>query len=51
MPASHAEWPASGTTMYSASGHARTPPEFMKSGDVMETEITGLGLLRNKIGK
>ncbi|MCE9639368.1 MAG: fumarylacetoacetate hydrolase family protein, partial [Betaproteobacteria bacterium] len=30
-------------------GHARTPPEFMKSGDVLETEIRGLGLLRNKI--
>lgn len=32
-------------------GHARTPPEFMKAGDVMETEIEGVGLLRNKIGK
>jgi len=31
-------------------GHARTPPEFMKAGDVMETEIEGLGLLRNRIG-
>ncbi|HEU0290831.1 MAG TPA: fumarylacetoacetate hydrolase family protein [Burkholderiales bacterium] len=31
-------------------GHARTPPEFMKAGDVLETEITGLGLLRNRIG-
>lgn len=31
-------------------GHARTPPEFMKPGDVLETEITGLGLLRNTIG-
>lgn len=31
-------------------GHARTPPEFMKQGDVMETEIAGLGLLRNAIG-
>lgn len=31
-------------------GHARTPPEFMKAGDVMETEIVGLGLLRNRIG-
>lgn len=28
-------------------GHARTPPEFMKAGDVLETEI---GLLRNRIG-
>ena len=32
-------------------GHARTPPEFLKAGDVLETEIVGLGLLRNKIGK
>lgn len=30
-------------------GHARTPPEFMQPGDVLETEIRGLGLLRNKI--
>jgi len=32
-------------------GHARTPPEFMKAGDVLETEIMGLGLLRNRIGE
>lgn len=31
-------------------GHARTPPEFMQSGDVMETEVEGIGLLRNVIG-
>ncbi len=31
-------------------GHARTPPEFMQAGDVLETEIVGLGLLHNKIG-
>lgn len=30
-------------------GHARTPPEFMKPGDVMETEVEGLGTLRNTI--
>ena len=30
-------------------GHARTPPEFMHAGDVLETEIAGLGLLRNRI--
>lgn len=30
-------------------GHARTPPEFMKAGDVLETEVAGLGLLRNAI--
>ena len=32
-------------------GHARTPPEFMQPGDVLETEIRGLGLLRNKIAE
>ena len=32
-------------------GHARTPPEFMQPGDVMETEVDGIGLLRNKISK
>jgi 2-keto-4-pentenoate hydratase/2-oxohepta-3-ene-1,7-dioic acid hydratase in catechol pathway len=31
-------------------GHARTPPEFMQTGDVLETEIEGIGLLRNRIG-
>ncbi len=31
-------------------GYARTPPEFLKPGDVLETEIVGLGLLRNRIG-
>jgi 2-keto-4-pentenoate hydratase/2-oxohepta-3-ene-1,7-dioic acid hydratase in catechol pathway len=31
-------------------GHARTPPEFLKKGDVLETEIPGIGLLRNRIG-
>ena len=31
-------------------GHARTPSEFMTAGDVLETEIAGLGLLRNRIG-
>jgi len=30
-------------------GHARTPPEFLRSGDVMETEIEGIGVLRNRI--
>jgi 2-keto-4-pentenoate hydratase/2-oxohepta-3-ene-1,7-dioic acid hydratase in catechol pathway len=30
-------------------GFARTPPEFLKPGDVMETEIESLGLLRNRI--
>jgi len=31
-------------------GHARTPPEFLKAGDVLETEISGIGMLRNRIG-
>ncbi len=31
-------------------GFARTPPEFMKLGDLMETEIEGIGVLRNPIG-
>ncbi len=32
-------------------GHARTPPEFMAAGDILETEVEGIGLLRNKIVK
>lgn len=31
-------------------GFARTPPEYLKAGDVVETEIFGLGLLRNVVG-
>ncbi|TXN76187.1 fumarylacetoacetate hydrolase family protein [Methylobacterium sp. WL18] len=30
-------------------GNARKPPEFLKPGDIMETEIVGLGTLRNVI--
>ncbi len=30
-------------------GHARTPPEFMKPGDVLETEVEKIGILRNQI--
>ena len=30
-------------------GFGRTPPEFLKPGDMMETEITGIGIIRNKI--
>src|SRR5216684_3127346 len=30
-------------------GFARKPPEFLKPGDVMETEISGIGLIRNVI--
>jgi 2-keto-4-pentenoate hydratase/2-oxohepta-3-ene-1,7-dioic acid hydratase in catechol pathway len=31
-------------------GMGRTPPEYMKTGDVLETEIVGLGVMRNVIG-
>jgi 2-keto-4-pentenoate hydratase/2-oxohepta-3-ene-1,7-dioic acid hydratase in catechol pathway len=30
-------------------GFARNPPEFMKVGDTVEVEITGIGVLRNTI--
>jgi 2-keto-4-pentenoate hydratase/2-oxohepta-3-ene-1,7-dioic acid hydratase in catechol pathway len=30
-------------------GFARTPPEFLKSGDVVECEVEGVGLIRNRI--
>ncbi|HTW84367.1 MAG TPA: fumarylacetoacetate hydrolase family protein [Candidatus Sulfotelmatobacter sp.] len=30
-------------------GFARTPPEFMKDGDVMEVEIEKIGILRNTL--
>ncbi len=30
-------------------GFARKPPEFLKAGDVMETEIEGIGTLRNLV--
>jgi 2-keto-4-pentenoate hydratase/2-oxohepta-3-ene-1,7-dioic acid hydratase in catechol pathway len=30
-------------------GFARTPPEFLRPGDVMEMEIEGIGVLRNKV--
>ena len=30
-------------------GHARKPPEYLKPGDVMESEISGIGVLRNTI--
>ena len=31
-------------------GYARTPPEFLKPGDLLETEVEGIGILRNPIG-
>ncbi len=30
-------------------GFARTPPEFLQPGDVMETEVRGIGMLRNTV--
>jgi 2-keto-4-pentenoate hydratase/2-oxohepta-3-ene-1,7-dioic acid hydratase in catechol pathway len=30
-------------------GFARTPPEFLTSGDVVEAEVEGIGVLRNRV--
>ena len=30
-------------------GFARTPPEFLRDGDVMEVEVEGVGVLRNSV--
>ena len=30
-------------------GLGRTPPEYMKDGDIMETEIEGIGTMKNRI--
>jgi 2-keto-4-pentenoate hydratase/2-oxohepta-3-ene-1,7-dioic acid hydratase in catechol pathway len=30
-------------------GFARTPPEYLQPGEVMETEVEGIGRLRNRI--
>jgi 2-keto-4-pentenoate hydratase/2-oxohepta-3-ene-1,7-dioic acid hydratase in catechol pathway len=30
-------------------GMGRTPPEFLQDGDVIETEVEGIGVLRNRI--
>jgi len=30
-------------------GFARTPPEFLRPGDLMETEVAGVGVLRNRM--
>ena len=35
---------------YCGVGVARTPPEFMKEGDLLETEIAGIGVVRNPVG-
>jgi 2-keto-4-pentenoate hydratase/2-oxohepta-3-ene-1,7-dioic acid hydratase in catechol pathway len=31
-------------------GFARTPPEFLKPGDVVECEIEGIGIIQNPVG-
>ena len=31
-------------------GYARTPPEFLAPGDLLETEVEGIGVLRNTVG-
>lgn len=53
------EWVSKGMTLFAGSiiatgtpdgvGFARKPPEFLRAGDVMETEVQGVGLLRNRI--
>lgn len=53
------EWTSKGMTLLPGTiiatgtpegvGFARTPPEFLKPGDVMETDIEGIGLLRNRM--
>jgi len=53
------EWASKGMTLLPGAmiatgtpdgvGFARTPPEFLRPGDAMETEVEGIGLLRNRI--
>ncbi|TME70891.1 MAG: DUF2437 domain-containing protein, partial [Chloroflexi bacterium] len=53
------EWVSKGMTLLPGSiiatgtpdgvGFARTPPEFLRPGDLMETEVEGIGTLRNRI--
>jgi 2-keto-4-pentenoate hydratase/2-oxohepta-3-ene-1,7-dioic acid hydratase in catechol pathway len=53
------EWVSKGLTLLPGSliatgtpdgvGFARKPPEYLKPGDVMESEVQGIGLLRNRI--
>lgn len=59
IPRLIAEWSA-GMTLYpgdilltgtpSGVGVGRTPPEFLKPGDVVEAEIPSIGVLRNVVG-
>ncbi len=53
------EWCSKGMTLLPGSliatgtpdgvGFARKPPEFLKAGDVMESEVEGIGTLRNRM--
>jgi 2-keto-4-pentenoate hydratase/2-oxohepta-3-ene-1,7-dioic acid hydratase in catechol pathway len=53
------EWVSKGMTLLPGSmiatgtpdgvGFARTPPEYLRPGDVMESEVQGVGTLRNRI--
>jgi 2-keto-4-pentenoate hydratase/2-oxohepta-3-ene-1,7-dioic acid hydratase in catechol pathway len=53
------EWVSRGMTLPSGTvistgtpdgvGFARTPPEFLRSGDVMEAEVEQIGVLRNRV--
>ncbi len=53
------EWVSKGMTLLAGSiiasgtpdgvGFARTPPEFLKPGDVMESEVERIGMLTNRI--
>jgi 2-keto-4-pentenoate hydratase/2-oxohepta-3-ene-1,7-dioic acid hydratase in catechol pathway len=53
------EWASKGMTLPSGTliatgtpdgvGFARKPPEFLHPGDLMETEVSGIGLLRNRM--
>ena len=52
------EWVSKGMTLRAGTiiatgtpdgvGFARTPPEFLKPGDVVEAEVEGIGTLRNR---
>ena len=53
------EWLSRGMTLLPGSliatgtpegvGFARTPPEFLKAGDLLESEVVGIGTMRNRI--
>ena len=55
------EWSSKGMTLLPGAliatgtpdgvGFTRTPPEYLRPGDVMETEVEGIGVMRNRIVK